>query len=223
MTAQSKPVPIKEKSQSFPSYLLALYLQQLNTHPLRTKAITSGMLSGLQEFVAQELSGTNSRRKGKAKENDKNNLIDERVLKMALYGFLVSGPLNHLLFEMLNKLFKNRTGDSAKLMQILTSQLIITPIQNTVYLIAMAVIGGIKTPDQIKKTVKESLWSLMKMSWIVSPMAMGFAQRFLPPQLWVPFFNLVGFVFGVIANTKAKKIQQRKRDNRNQDELNNLD
>ncbi|CAB5157286.1 hypothetical protein RhiirA5_360708 [Rhizophagus irregularis] len=219
MTAQSKPVPIKEKSQSFPSYLLALYLQQLHTNPLRTKAITSGMLSGLQEFVAQELSGTSRRRKGKAKEIDQSNLIDEKILKMALYGFLVSGPLNHLLFEMLNKLFKNRTGDSSKLMQILTSQLIITPIQNTVYLIAMAVIGGINDPAQIRKTVRKSLWPIMKMSWIVSPMAMGFAQRFLPPQLWVPFFNLVGFVFGVIANTKAKKVQQRKLDNKDQDEL----
>ncbi|RGB35023.1 hypothetical protein C1646_640391 [Rhizophagus diaphanus] len=220
MTAQSKPVPIKEKSQSFPSYLLALYIQQLHTNPLRTKAITSGMLSGLQEFVAQELSGTSRRRKGKAKENDQINLIDEKILKMALYGFLVSGPLNHFLFEMLNKLFKNRTGDSSKLMQILTSQLIITPIQNTVYLIAMAVIGGINDPVQIRKTVRKSLWPIMKMSWIVSPMAMGFAQRFLPTQLWGPFFNLVGFVFGVIANTKAKKIQQRKLDNKDQDELN---
>jgi len=218
MTAQSKPVPIKEKSQSFPSYLLALYLQQLHTNPLRTKAITSGMLSGLQEFVAQELSGTSRRRKGKAKENDQSNLIDEKILKMALYGFLVSGPLNHLLFEMLNKLFKNSTGAGAKLLQILTSQLIITPVQNTVYLIAMAVIAGIRTPDQIKKTVKKSLWPIMKMSWIVSPLAMGFAQKFLPPQLWVPFFNIVGFVFGVMANTKTKKVQQKRGGNRDQDE-----
>ncbi|RIA87263.1 hypothetical protein C1645_777687 [Glomus cerebriforme] len=217
MTVQSKHVPITQTSQSFPSYLLALYLQQLTTHPLRTKAITSGLLSGLQEFVAQELSGTTSRRKGKARENEQNVFIDEKILKMALYGFLVSGPLNHLLFEMLNKLFKNRTGDSAKLMQILTSQLIITPIQNTVYLIAMAVIGGIRSPDQIRKTVTGSLWPIMRLSWIVSPMAMAFAQRFLPPQLWVPFFNLVGFVFGVMANTKAKKVQQR-RSNKDQDE-----
>jgi hypothetical protein len=56
----------------------------------------------------------------------------------------------------------------------------------------MAVIGGINTPAQIKQTVRKSLWPIMKMSWIVSPMAMGFAQRFLPPHLWVPFFNLVG-------------------------------
>ncbi|CAG8603245.1 16672_t:CDS:2 [Funneliformis mosseae] len=191
MTVQSKSIPIQQTSQSFPAFLLALYLQQLTIHPLKTKAITSGVLSGLQELV----------------------------VKMALYGFLVSGPLNHVLFEALNKIFRHRTGAGAKFLQILASQLIITPIQNTVYLIAMAVIAGVNTPAQIQKTVKKALLPIMKMSWIVSPLAMGFAQKFLPPQLWVPFFNLVGFVFGVIANTKAKRIQQQKsHDNRDQDE-----
>src|SRR3954451_15888733 len=82
----SRPVPIEQVYQSFPEQLLALYLRHLTTNPLRTKAITSGLLSGLQEIVAQELSGTSSRRKGKARESDKNNLIDEKVAKMALYG-----------------------------------------------------------------------------------------------------------------------------------------
>ena len=86
MTTVSKPVPIEQAFQSFPETLLALYLRQLTTSPFRTKAITSGLLSGLQEIVAQELSGTSSRRKGKARENDKNNLVDEKVVKMALYG-----------------------------------------------------------------------------------------------------------------------------------------
>ncbi|CAG8621201.1 16814_t:CDS:2 [Funneliformis caledonium] len=184
MTVQSKSIPIQQTSQSFPAFLLALYLQQLTIHPLKTKAITSGVLSGLQELV----------------------------VKMALYGFLVSGPLNHVLFEALNKIFRHRTGAGAKFLQILASQLIITPIQNTV-------IAGVNTPAQIQKTVKKALLPIMKMSWIVSPLAMGFAQKFLPPQLWVPFFNIVGFVFGVIANTKAKRIQQQKsHDNRDQDE-----
>ncbi len=90
MTVQSKIIPIQQTSQSFPAFLLAFYLQQLTINPLRTKAITSGVLSGLQELVAQELSGVNSRRKGKAKENDQEklyfNLIDKKVTKMALYG-----------------------------------------------------------------------------------------------------------------------------------------
>jgi peroxisomal membrane protein 2 len=69
--------------------LLLGYLNQLQTHPLRTKAITSGILSGLQEYVAQRLSGTSRPRKGKKKEGQMSiySHVDEKVVKMALYGW----------------------------------------------------------------------------------------------------------------------------------------
>ncbi|RHZ87751.1 hypothetical protein Glove_30g62 [Diversispora epigaea] len=208
MTVQSRPT--NQVSLPFPSSLLAFYLAQLNSHPLRTKAITSGVLSALQEYVVQLLTEKSSRRKGKARESDRNAILDNKIVKMGLYGFFISGPLGHVLFESLNRLFKNRTGASWKLLQIIASQLIITPIHNIVFLTAMAIINGIKDPEEIKASVKKSLWPIMKMSWVVSPLAMIFAQRILPPQIWVPFFNLVGFGFGVFANTKAKKAQQLK-------------
>ena len=37
---------------------------------------------------------------------------------------------------------------------------------------------------------------MMKISWISSPLAIAFAQKFLAPETWVPFFNLIAFVFG---------------------------
>ncbi|CAG8580187.1 16264_t:CDS:2 [Dentiscutata erythropus] len=212
MAVHSRPVSIKERTLSFPSILLALYNLQLYTHPLRTKAITAGILTGLQEFLAQELSGTKSKRKGKAKEDDKLTLydvIDERVAKLALYGFFISGPLNHGLFEILNRIFKNRTGSGVKFLQILVTLLIILPIQNTVYLAAMAYITGMRAPEQILTSIKKSLLPIMKMTWIVFPIVQTFAQKFLDPPLWVPFFNLVGFSLGLYASTKAK-IKQRK-------------
>lgn len=45
----------------------------------------------------------------------------------------------------------------------------------------------------------------MKVSWISSPLCLAFAQKFLPDQLWVPFFNLVAFVIGTYINTMTKK------------------
>ena len=79
----------KIQSQSLPKALLLGYLNQLQTHPLRTKAITSGLLSGLQEYVAQELSGTSRQRKGKRRADYIGNYagLDEKVVKMALYGW----------------------------------------------------------------------------------------------------------------------------------------
>ena len=46
---------------------------------------------------------------------------------------------------------------------------------------------------------------VMKVSWITSPLALAFAQKFLPEQTWVPFFNIVAFVIGTYINAHTKK------------------
>lgn len=46
---------------------------------------------------------------------------------------------------------------------------------------------------------------VMKVSWITSPLALAFAQKFLPEQTWVPFFNIIAFVIGTYINAHTKK------------------
>jgi hypothetical protein len=81
----------------------------------------------------------------------------------------------------------------------------IAPIQNTVYLIAMALIAGARTYHQVRATVKVGFWKVMRVTWITSPLCLAFAQQFLPDSLWVPFFNLVSFIIGTYINTVTKK------------------
>lgn len=69
----------------------------------------------------------------------------------------------------------------------------------------MALIAGARTFHQVKATVKVGFLRVMKVSWVVSPISLAFAQKFLPDTLWVPFFNLVGFVIGTYINTATKK------------------
>ena len=79
------------------------------------------------------------------------------------------------------------------------------PIQNTVYLSAMAVIAGARTFHQIRATIRAGFMPVMKVSWISSPFALAFAQQFLPEQMWVPFFNIIAFVIGTYVNAHTKK------------------
>ncbi|KAK4124029.1 hypothetical protein N657DRAFT_645643 [Parathielavia appendiculata] len=175
---------------------LAAYLQQLEDHPLRTKMLTAGTLAGSQELLASWL----------AKDRNKHgNYFTSRVPKMAAYGALVSAPLGHFLIWVLQKIFSGRTSLRAKILQILVSNLIIAPIQNTVYLVAMALIAGAKTFHQVKATVRVGFWRVMRVSWITSPICLAFAQKFLPENTWVPFFNLVSFIIGTYINTVTKK------------------
>ncbi|TDZ29135.1 PXMP2/4 family protein 3 [Colletotrichum sidae] len=175
---------------------LAAYIKQLEENPLRTKMLTAGTLAGAQELIASFL----------AKDRNKHgNYFTSRVPKMAAYGAIVSAPLGHFLIWALQKTFAGRTSLRAKILQIIVSNLIIAPIQNSVYLTAMALIAGAKTYHQVRATVKVGFWKVMKVSWITSPLCLAFAQKFLPDQLWVPFFNLVAFIIGTYINTITKK------------------
>jgi len=77
----------------------------------------------------------------------------------------------------------------------------------------MAVIAGARTFHQIRATVRAGFMPVMKVSWITSPLALAFAQAFLPNEVWVPFFNFVGFVIGtyINAHTKKKRLQALRR------------
>ncbi|KAG2197776.1 hypothetical protein INT46_006416 [Mucor plumbeus] len=170
---------------------LAWYLSNLAASPLRTKACTSGVLSGLQELTAQKLSGAKK--------------FDKRIIQMAAYGLFVSGPLSHFMYEIMNKVFAGKTGTNVKIGQLLFSNLIISPIMNSVYLTAMAIMAGVRSPAQLKANIKNGLLPMQKVSWVISPLSMTFAQNFLAPTTWVPFFNLIAFVFGTYMNTMIKR------------------
>ncbi|KAH6680206.1 hypothetical protein B0J14DRAFT_260138 [Halenospora varia] len=175
---------------------LAAYLKQLQTNPLRTKMLTSGTLSALQEILASWI----------AKDRNKNgHYFTTRVPKMAAYGAFISAPLGHVLISILQKLFAGRTSLKAKILQILVSNLVIAPIQNSVYLISMAIIAGAKTIHQVHATWKAGFIPVMRVSWISSPLCLAFAQKFLPEHTWVPFFNVIAFFIGTYVNSVTKK------------------
>lgn len=69
----------------------------------------------------------------------------------------------------------------------------------------MALIAGARTFHQVKATVKAGFMPVMKVSWVVSPISLAFAQKFLPEHTWVPFFNIIGFIIGTYVNSHTKK------------------
>ncbi|KAK8076701.1 Mpv17/PMP22 family protein [Apiospora phragmitis] len=176
-------------------YMMA-YINQLEKNPLRTKMLTAGTLASLQELIASFL----------AKDRNKHgNYFTSRVPKMAAYGALVSAPLGHFLIWCLQKTFKGRTSLRAKILQIIVSNLVIAPIQNSIYLVAMALIAGARTYHQVRATVRVGFMKVMKVTWVTSPICLAFAQQFLPEATWVPFFNVVAFIIGTYINTMTKK------------------
>lgn len=56
------------------------------------------------------------------------------------------------------------------------------------------------TPADAAERICEQLPSVWLASLKVFPAAQAVAYRLLPPTLWLPFFNLVGLLFGVYVN-----------------------
>ncbi|KAI9599328.1 hypothetical protein BDF19DRAFT_428361 [Syncephalis fuscata] len=172
----------KSAISRYAQQLLVRYLVALNENPLRTKAITAGMLNGIQELVAQLA----TRKFAPAARSTATEANEARRPASSLpydyqLGFLVSGPLT-IIFMIFDSIVRYVIA------QLLAANLVIGPILNTDYCWTY-------TPDQIRTAVRQGLPPMMR---ILS------AQRYLPPPLWVPYFNLVGFVFGVYTNIIAK-------------------
>lgn len=95
---------------------MQMYLRQLQSNPLRTKMLTSGVLSALQEFLASWIAHDVGKH---------GHYFSHRVPKMSLYGMFISAPLGHFLVGILQKIFAGRTSLKAKILQILVSNLIV--------------------------------------------------------------------------------------------------
>ncbi len=71
----------------------------------------------------------------------------------------------------------------------------------------MAIIAGARARHQVSATVRTGFLPVMKVSWVTSPLCLAFAQKFLPEQTWVPFFNIIAFVIGTYINARTKKLR----------------
>jgi len=201
---------INSKTKDQARALLAAYLTRLSTRPLQTKMITSGILSFVQEVLASHLAHVPRR----PTSNDPSLIsnfkasikIDSKAFKMALYGALISAPMGHVLVGLLQKAFAGKTSPFARFCQVICSNLFVAPIQAIVYLSSVSVINGLRDPEAITRVVKSRFFSVLKISWSTSPLAIIIAQNFIPPELWVPWFNIVTFSVGTYLNTRLKRL-----------------
>jgi len=128
---------------------------------------------------------------------------------MAIYGFFISAPLGHVLVGALQKAFAGKTSRLAKLSQLLASNLVIAPIQVFVFLASMAIIHGAKTSNAVLARAKAGFMKMLTLTWVIQPTSMIAAQKFVPMELWFPFFSLINFTLGTASNVKVKQMQIR--------------
>lgn len=189
-----------------------VYLQYLAKYPLLTKAITAGVLNGLNELIASILSRDFS--SFKLSPNNK-------IVKMILYGSLILTPISHNLYGILSQVYGTKLTPILKICQVLTSVCTIQPIISAIFTAWISVINEFQPSAKIEDVedlkheliklqhiVRRGLWNNysrnLKSSVITNCVSLSIAQNFIKPELWVVFFNVVYFVLGTYQNTKIK-------------------
>ncbi|KAG7881186.1 hypothetical protein KL938_003316 [Ogataea parapolymorpha] len=199
------------------------YLDTLENRPLATKALTAAILNGLNEQLATCFAGESRKSTIKigSKEVQLSHSITKRVPLMFLYGLLINGPFTHYAYKLLHLAYRPPLGPRKRLAQILTSMVTITPAISALMISYISLISNINIANikdlssaktelldvlwKTKVALQKSLVSVIRSSWVSSPIFMLVAQSFLKPNQWAVFFNFCYFVLGTYNNTIIKR------------------
>ncbi|EZA49320.1 hypothetical protein DMN91_000259 [Ooceraea biroi] len=170
--------------------LIGAYLQRLYTNPLKTKAITSCIITALGNVVSQKLSG--------AKQ-----LNEDSVLAFALFGLFFGGPVPHYFYTYIHLLVRSPLGI------LLIERLIYTPCFQALALYMLAIFEG--KPHRLAHAQMQKLYLPMLIANLKYLTLLQYINiKYVPPMLRVLVVNLIGFMWVVYLATKRAKASKQK-------------
>ncbi|KAH7522058.1 hypothetical protein FEM48_Zijuj07G0097500 [Ziziphus jujuba var. spinosa] len=173
------------------------YLEQLQLHPLRTKAITAAVLIGFNDTLAQKLSGVKK-------------LQLRRLLLMMLYGFNYAGPFGHFLHKLMDRLFKGQTGKYTVAKKVVLEQLTASPWNNLLFMIYYGMVIEGRPWSFVKNKIRRDYPSVQLAAWRFWPIVSWVNYQYMPQQFRVLFQSLVASCWAIFLNLKAGSVAIKK-------------
>ncbi|RRT42496.1 hypothetical protein BHM03_00059698 [Ensete ventricosum] len=161
------------------------YLQQLQAHPLRTKAITSGVLAGCSDAIAQKISGVK-------------RLQLRRMFLLMLYGFVYSGPFGHFLHKFMERLFKGKKGKDTVAKKVLLEQLTASPWNNMLFMMYYGLVLEGRSFSLVRRKIRKDYPSIQMTSWKFWPIVGWINYQYMPLQLRVLFHSFIASCWYVL-------------------------
>ncbi|KAH7569456.1 hypothetical protein ACOSP7_012867 [Xanthoceras sorbifolium] len=171
--------------------VLQQYLLQLQKHPLRTKAITAGVLSAVSDIIAQKLSGIQK-------------LQLRRLLLKVLFGVAYLGPFGHFLHIILDKIFKGKKDTKTVAKKVVLEQLTSSPWNNLLFMIYYGVVIEGKPWMQVKTKIKKDYPSVQYTAWTFGPVVGWINHQFVPLHFRVIFHSAFAMCWGIFLNLRAR-------------------
>ncbi|KAJ5128257.1 hypothetical protein N7448_001974 [Penicillium atrosanguineum] len=157
--------------------MLRWYQSKLAKRPILTASITSAVLFGSGDVLAQQAVD----RRGLAKHDF------SRTGRMALYGGAVFGPVATKWFSILQHHVVLKSTATTTLARVACDQFLFAPVQLTCFLSSMAIMEGSSPMEKLK-----SSWGpAYKANLFVWPFVQGANFAFVPLELRVLVVNVV--------------------------------
>ncbi|KNA25253.1 hypothetical protein SOVF_008190 [Spinacia oleracea] len=172
---------------------LQSYLSQLQRHPLRTKAITAGVLSAISDIVSQKLSGIQK-------------LQIRRILLKVLFGFAYLGPFGHFFHMMLDKVFKGKQDPKTVAKKVLVEQLTVSPLNNMLFMVYYGWIVEGRPWTQVRSRIRKDYPSVQLTAWTFWPVFGWINHKYVPLHLRVIFQSSIAFCWGIFLNLRARSM-----------------
>ncbi|KYQ91758.1 pmp22 family protein [Tieghemostelium lacteum] len=160
----------------------AKYISLLHTRPVITKAATSGVLYFISDSISQYIENLQHE-----KEKRKPFQLD-RALRMATFGFCMTGPVFHYWYLILDTKFPKKKT-SHVLMKSALDQIICAPIFDAIFFIGMGVLER-KSWEQIKEKLKKDWLYTYLVDCSVWPFFNIFSFKYIPNNQRVTVMNL---------------------------------
>ncbi|KAK3016939.1 hypothetical protein RJ639_007566, partial [Escallonia herrerae] len=154
------------------------YLRSLQLHPLRTKAVTAGVMIGCSDLAAQKISGVKK-------------LQLRRLLLLVLFGFAYSGPFGHFLHKLMDIIFKGKKDTKTVAKKVLLEQLTSSPWNNLFFMMYYGLLVEGRPWSLVKNKVRKDYPSVQLTAWKFWPIVGWINYQYMPLQFRVVFHSLV--------------------------------
>lgn len=165
--------------------LLAMYVRAIRTNPVRTKAISTSLLSVIGDLLAQKIA---------QRDNAEFVLDTRRSASIGLWGLFIMGPALHYWYAVLDRLF---FGKFAVLNKLLSDQLLFAPVFNAAFIVGVGSLEG-NPLKEVAETVRTKFWPSMKANWTLWPAAQVVNFALVPKTFQIVYVNCVALVWSVI-------------------------
>ena len=205
----------KSQSQSASFNPIAWYSTKLETHPIATKCITSGIIAGTGDLICQYMVHNHQARKlkGIRDEHDavKANVGNRNVFtpdwvrtgRFFVLGFGLVAPAEHIWFGYLNSRIPGKSIQ-AVLKRLFCDQILFVPFYNSSFITGLMAMEG-KSFGNIKTVLKRDVPDVLVTNWVLWIPAMFVNFRFVPVQWQVLYSNCVGLVWSVFLSWKTQE------------------